>query len=129
MTIDNQTILSLIAGVSGLGGIIVAMATRRKTKADALSIIQQAAANQVTRMEEEAEKWKTECHLLRDELEDVKGRVDEQDACQTALKNQVAELEREKRGLLEEVSKLRRRVDYLEEENKRLKCLADGVAK
>ncbi len=122
MTVDVSTLLTLIAGTSGIGGILVAISTRRKTKADAMSIVQQAAANQVLRMEEEATKWKEECHLLRDELEDLRGKVDEQDACQTSLKNQVAELEREKRGLLEEVSKLRTRVDQLEAENRRLKC-------
>lgn len=128
MNVDFTTLLSIVAGTSGIGGILVAISTRRKTKADALSIIQEAAARQVERMEAEATLWKNECHILREELEELRGKVDEQDACQTTLKNQVAELEREKRGLLEEITKLRLRVDDLEAENKRLKCIADKVA-
>jgi predicted nucleic acid-binding Zn-ribbon protein len=125
MTVDISTILSIIAGTSGIGGILVAISTRRKTKADAMSIVQQAAANQVLRMEEEAQRWKNECTTLRDELEEIRGKVDEQDACQTTLKSQVAQLEREKSALLEEVGKLRNRVDQLEAENRRLKCEVD----
>jgi chromosome segregation ATPase len=128
MTIDVQQLLTLIAIICGPGGLLIAVLTRRKTKADAMAIIQESAAKQVTRLEEEAEKWKVECHGLRDELEEIKGKVDEQDACQTTLKRQVEDLEREKRSLLDEVSKLRRRVDDLEAENKRLKCIADKVA-
>jgi predicted nucleic acid-binding Zn-ribbon protein len=122
MTIDLQQLLTLIAIICGPGGLLIAVLTRRKTKADALAIIQAAAANQVTRLEEEAEKWKVECHGLRDELEEIKGKVDEQDACQTTLKRQVEDLEREKKTLLEEVGKLRKRVEDLEQENRRLKC-------
>ena len=125
MTIDGQNLLAIAAVVSGLGGIITAVATRRKTKADALGIIQTAAANQVLRMEEEATKWKEECHLLRDELEELKGKVDEQDACQTTLQHQILTLQDEKKELQARVAELSHRITELEQENKKLRCEVD----
>ena len=125
MTVDFSNLLAIIAGTSGIGGILVAISTRRKTKADALSIIEQAAANQVLRMQQEAEKWQNECHDLRNELETVKGRLDEQDACQTTLRVQVATLEREKADLLNKLEGLKRRIEDLEQENQRLKSIAE----
>ena len=125
MTVDLSTILTLVAGTSGIGGILVAVSTRKKTKADAMAVIQQAAANQVLRMEEEATKWKAECHLLRDELEELKSKVDEQDACQTTLQHQISTLEIEKRDLQIKVERLSARIADLEAENRRLKCEVD----
>ena len=127
MTIDFATILGLIAGTSGVGGILVAISTRKKTKADALSIIDQAAANQVLRMQQEAERWHRECQDLRSEVDTLKGRLDEQDACQTTLRVQLSALEREKADLLNKLEQLKRRVEDLEAENQRLKRIADKV--
>ena len=130
MTINLETLLPLlgiIGGGTGVAAIIVAVSSRKKTKADATSIIQAAAAAQVERMAAEAERWRNECHELRDKVDLINGRVDEQDACQTTLKSQIGQLEIEKRALLEEVGKLRNRVQLLEEENQRLKLIADKV--
>ena len=127
MTLDWVKILEVAAIICGPGGLVIAVMTRTKTKADALTIIQAAAARQVESSEEEAIKWKTECHALRERLDELSGRVDEQDACQTSLQGQIAQLEIEKRALLEEVGKLRNRVNLLEQENQRLKCIADKV--
>ena len=127
MKIDIAQLLTVLAIITGPGGLLIALMTRKKTKADAMSIIDQAAANQVLRMQEEAERWHRECHELRGELEIMRGRIDENDACQTTLKGQLTQLEIEKRVLLEEVSKLRNRVQLLEEENQRLKLIADKV--
>jgi chromosome segregation ATPase len=118
MTIDSSTLLtllSLFAGGSGIAGIIVALSTRKKGRAEAAKIIEDAAASQVCRMQEEARRWQTECHELRIELELIKGRVDENDACQTTLKHQIEQLQREKRELIA-------RVEVLEAENARLKA-------
>jgi predicted nuclease with TOPRIM domain len=48
--------------------------------------------------------------------------VDENEACQTTLKRQIAQLESEKQGLIDKVETLKKRVDELEAENQRLKA-------
>jgi predicted RNase H-like nuclease (RuvC/YqgF family) len=128
MTINFETLLPLlgiIGGGTGVAAIIVAVSSRKKTKADATSIIQAAAAAQVQRTEAEAERWKRECFDLRTEVDVIKGRVDEQDACQTSLKVQLQALEKEKASLLVKVESLKKRVEDLEQENRRLKSMAD----
>ena len=118
MTVDWAMILSvvgIVGGGTGIAAIIVAITSRKKTKADATKIIQEAAAAQVCRMQEEVERWQTECHSLREEMEVLKGRVDENDTCQSTLKHQIEQLQREKRELIA-------RVEVLEAENARLKA-------
>ena len=85
-------------------------------------------------MEAEAVHWKTECHALRTLIEELEGKVDAQDACQTTLRSKVATLEQEKQdlqtralALQDKVEKLTERIVQLEDENKRLKCIADKV--
>jgi hypothetical protein len=63
MTNDFGILLSavgIIGGGTGIAAIIVAVTSRRKTKADALRVIEEAAAAQVVRMREEAERWRGE---------------------------------------------------------------------
>lgn len=118
MTIDLATTIPILGGlvgaITGVAAIITAVSSRKKTKADATKIIQEAAAAQVCRMELEIEKWQRECFELRDTLENVKKKVDENDICQTDLQYKVERLQHEN-------EQLRRRVDELEAENKRLK--------
>jgi chromosome segregation ATPase len=40
-------------------------------------------------MEEEATRWKMECHALRDDLEDVKEKVKAADHCQSTLEEKI----------------------------------------
>jgi chromosome segregation ATPase len=126
MTVDLTQLLTILAVVCGPGGLAVAFITRKRT--NVLATIQESASRQVERLEAEAVHWKTECSSLRAMVVDLEGKVDAQDACQTTLRAQLTQLEVEKRALLEEVGKLRNRVQLLEEENQRLKCIADKVA-
>lgn len=117
MTVDWAIILSMlgiIGGGTGIAAIIVAITSRKKTKADATKIIQEAAAAQVCRMQEEVNRWQAECHELRGELNGIRGRVEENESCQTILKVQIEQLQREKKELLY-------RVEVLERENARLR--------
>lgn len=124
MTNDLATLLSvvgLVGGGTGIAAIIVAVTSRKKTKADALQVIEAAASAQVTRMREEAESWRGECINLRGEMDTLKGKVEETESCQTILKRQISTLEYEKRTLIEKVEELKKRIDGLEAENLRLK--------
>jgi predicted nuclease with TOPRIM domain len=118
MTIDTATLFPILGGavgaITGVAAIITAISSRKKTKADATKIIQEAAAAQVCRMELEIEKWQRECFELRETLEAVKVKVEENDICQTDLQYKVEALQREN-------EQLRRRVDELESENRRLR--------
>lgn len=125
MTVDLTQLLTILAIITGPGGLAVAFVTRKRT--NTIATIQDAASKQVERLEAEALHWRTECVSLRTMIDELEGKVDAQDACQTTLKRQVEDLEREKKSLLEEVGKLQNRVQLLEEENKRLKCIADKV--
>jgi predicted RNase H-like nuclease (RuvC/YqgF family) len=122
MTVDWAILLSIlgvvIGGGTGIAAIIVAVTSRKKTKADAAKVIQEAAASQVCRMQEEVDRWQTECHELRSEMEELRTRVDENDTCQSTLKIQIEQLQREKRELI-------KRVEILELENARLKAERD----
>jgi cell division protein FtsB len=118
MTIDTATLFPILGGligaITGIAAIITAISSRKKTKADATKIIQEAAAAQVCRMELEVAKWQQECFELRDTLEKIKTRVEENHICQSDLEYKVEALQREN-------EQLRRRVDELEAENRKLK--------
>jgi predicted RNase H-like nuclease (RuvC/YqgF family) len=129
MTVDLPTlltVLTLLAGGSGIAGIIVALATRNKSKADATKIIQEAAGELVTSTRTEADRWRKECTELRTEVDTLSGKVDETTACQTMLKGKVETLEWEKKQLTIQVATLTEKVKALEEENKRLKQNRDN---
>jgi gas vesicle protein len=104
----------LVGAITGVAAIITAISSRKKTKADATKIIQEAAAAQVCRMELEIEKWQRECFELRETLEAVKVKVEENHICQSDLQFQIEALQKEN-------EKLRKRVDELELENRKLK--------
>ena len=118
MTIDTATLFPILGGavgaITGIAAIITAISSRKKTKADATKIIQEAAASQLERMQAEIDRWQHECHDLRTTLEIVKTKVEENDICQTYLQYTVEALQREN-------EQLRRRVDELESENRRLR--------
>jgi hypothetical protein len=118
MTIDSSTfltVLSLFAGGSGIAGIIVAFSTRKKGRAEAAKIIEDAAASQVCRMQEEAKRWQAECLELRIDVEELKIKAEETTSCQTLMTLQIEQLQKEKKELIA-------RVEVLEKENARLKA-------
>lgn len=115
------TILTLLGGGTGISGILVALATRKKSKGEATVAIEQAAAHLVEQYRRDNIDLRAECVELRSKLDNLEGRVDEQDACQTTLKQQINTLEQEKRDLMEQIAALRKRVDELEQENARLR--------
>jgi FtsZ-binding cell division protein ZapB len=136
MVLDNQlliTILTLIAGGSGIGGIIISLSTKKKSKAEASKIIEEAAGQLVERYRDHNNSLIQECvglksntEELRREIETLKGRVDENDACQTTLKRQIMDLEIEKRSLTIKIQRLQEQVKALEEENERLRELKNS---
>ena len=119
MTVDWAIILSILGivlgGGTGLAAIIVAISSRKKTKADAANIIQKAAADQVCRMQEEVDRWQHECHELREDVEELKAKAEDTHACQTTMTVQIEQLQKEKKELIA-------RVEVLEIENARLKA-------
>jgi cell division protein FtsB len=118
MTIDLATLIPILGGfvgaITGIAAIITAISSRKKTKADATKIIQEAAAAQVCRMEQEITRWQNECLELRETLDSVKAKVEENHICQSDLQFQIEALQKEN-------EKLRKRVDELELENRKLK--------
>jgi chromosome segregation ATPase len=123
-------IITIISGgyLIGIAGLVVAISGRKKTKADALSVMEGVAASQVQRMEEEAERWRNECIGLRNEVGKLAVRVDESEACQNTLQDQITGLEKEKKDLSFRLASANTRITELEtkmegliDENKRLK--------
>jgi predicted RNase H-like nuclease (RuvC/YqgF family) len=136
--IDWATLLPLITvlgGGAGISAIILAILNRKKlnadsakTKADTASVIEEAAGKLIeryrdhnTNLIQECVGLKSESDSMRAEIETLKGRVDENETCQTTLKRQIESLEAEKRGLIKEVGELKTRIEELEKENLRLK--------
>lgn len=115
------TVLTILGGGTGIGGIIVALSTRRKSKGEATKAIEEAATHLVEQYRMDNMSLRQECVELKAKVDNMECRLDEQDVCQTGLKQQVAVLEAEKRDLMERVTSLQKRIDYLEEENRRLK--------
>jgi peptidoglycan hydrolase CwlO-like protein len=109
------SVLGIIGGGTGIAAIIVAITSRKKTKADATKIIQEAAAAQVCRMQEEVDRWQAECHELRSDVEELKLKAEETSSCQTSMTLQIEQLQKEKKELIA-------RVEVLEAENARLKA-------
>jgi peptidoglycan hydrolase CwlO-like protein len=121
MTVDWAIILSalgIIGGGTGIAAIIVAITSRKKTKADATKIISEAAGEQVKRLEAEALRWQHECHDLRADVEELKGKAEKTHSCQTLLTEQIEQLQEEKRKFI-------KRIEVLEDENARLKAERD----
>lgn len=109
-----------IGGIAGVAAIIVALSGRRKAKAEAVDIIQEAAGNIVEQYRSHNKDLISECVGLKSDLEILRGRMDENETCQTTLKRQIADLETEKRDLQNKVFELTSRIVELEKENRRL---------
>lgn len=124
MTVDLTQLLTILAIITGPGGLAVAFVTRKRT--NTIATIQDAASKQVERLEAEALHWRTECVSMRAMIDELEGKVDAQDACQTTLRVQVATLEREKADLTTMVENLKLRIEDLEEENRRLKLCTNN---
>jgi len=121
MTPDLVTIITMIFGGSGVAGIIVALTTRRKSRADALKVIEEAASAQVDRMRIEAETWRNECIGMRKEIAEMECKLEAVDVCQNGLRAKVIELEEKLVAVETENKMLKARIVELEKENWRLK--------
>jgi chromosome segregation ATPase len=128
-------IVTVLGGGAGISAIILAIFNRKKlvaesskVKADTAAVIEEAAGKLIeryrdhnTNLIQECVGLKGESDSMRAEIETLKGRVDENETCQTTLKRQIESLEAEKRGLIKEVGELKTRIEELEKENLRLK--------
>ncbi len=124
MTIDTTTFLTaltVLAGGSGIAGIIVALSTRKKSKAEAAHIIEQAASDLVSRFRDHNTSLIAECQDLKGKVDTLTVRVDENETCQSQLTFKIEKLEEEKKTLQERVTKLTEQVEALQKENARLK--------
>ena len=124
MTNDTSNVLIAIIGggyLVGLAALMTAIFSRRKTKAEALQIIETSAGAQVLRMKQEAENWRSECLDLRVKVTALECRMEANDSCQGEMTRKLVTLEREKMELIAEVGRLKKRIEGLEAENVRLK--------
>lgn len=115
------TLLTILGGGTGIGSIIVAMSTRKKSKVEATSEIEKASAHLVGVYREDNAELRRECVELKRRVDELEGKVDEQDVCQTSLQAQIRALEAEKQTLIERIEELQKRISSLEDENRRLK--------
>ena len=100
MTLDLSTIITLVtilAGGSGIAGIIVALSTKKKSKADAIKVIEEATSSLIQHYKEDNESVRKECSELKVEVETLTCRLD----------NDVEECRREIEGLRHEVATLK----------------------
>jgi hypothetical protein len=97
--LDIETIVTIVtamAGGSGIAGIIVAINARKRSKADAVKVIEEATSTLIKHYRDDNESIRLECHGLRQEVEDLTCRLD----------NDVDECRREISTLKEEVKTL-----------------------
>ena len=102
MNIDLQSIITLVgvlAGGSGLASIIIAINTRKKSKASATKIIEEAAASLVETYKRDNEAVRMECSQLKDKVNELTCKLD----------LNVESLEREIDTLREEIKTLKMR--------------------
>ena len=108
---------TLLAGWSGVAGVIVAISTRRKykaqavkTNADASKVIEEAASALVKHYREDNEAVRKECSELKAEVESLTCRLDNDvEECRreiTSLKSEVASLKAKNGKLVEALNRL-----------------------
>jgi predicted RNase H-like nuclease (RuvC/YqgF family) len=100
MTIDVSFIVAVVmalAGGSGIAGIIIAISAKKKSRADTVKVIEEATTTLIAHYKEDNEAIRLECRGLRQEVEELTCRLD----------NDVEECKREINGLQEEVKTLK----------------------
>jgi predicted RNase H-like nuclease (RuvC/YqgF family) len=110
-------LVTVLAGGSGIAGIIVAISTRKKYKAeavksgaDATKVIEEAAGSLVDHYRRDNEAVRQECSELKKEVESLTCRLDnDMEECRLEIKNlqiEVETLKRKNGKLIEALNRL-----------------------
>jgi hypothetical protein len=134
MTIEDKTIqliltfLGVLAGGSGVAGVIIALSTKKKSKAETANIIQEAAGELIEKYRAHNKDLITECVDLKSEMSALAKKVEENSICQGLLTEEIRLLKNDKVLLIDRVKELETRlqehivkIQELENENQRLK--------
>lgn len=116
------TIINVLAGSSVFAILLTSVLKRKQNQAETANLIQKAAGELIDKYREHNTELITECVGLKSEVEALGKRVDDNETCQSQLTFKIADLEREKKYLQVQVTKLTEQVEALQEENKRLKA-------
>jgi len=120
MTTELQTIITiftLLAGGSGIAGIIVALSAKKKNKADASGVIEKAASSLV-------EQYRKDNATIRANYDDLKLSMEQCVIEIDELKKKLARFEARHSKLLDAIDRLVHQIRSL---NHRPVCGANGV--